>query len=293
MLETWFVYLLLATIFYALSTVLDKELMILDLSPSETVTLKMTLDGANVFLILFLFGKIVLPSTLRLWFFIALVALFYAVQMAMYFYSLKFSDITKAIPVLTASNVVVSFTGGAILFSDAVSKLNVLGGLLIVAGSFVVLSEGKLVLPKEFETIKYMFLSGVAGAISGLVAKQTTFMFDPLNLALFMYMFVALYLNFYNFTYDYEKQVNMIKTVTQNKKIFSILYISSFFAAVGTLLYYSSLSLGEASKVIPILISLYMFFVLFIGEKTFHEKHFIYRMLGSLIMIAGIYAIYL
>jgi len=293
MIETWFVYLLLATLFYALSTVLDKELMILDLSPSETATVKLTLDGTNVFLILLIFGKIVLPSTLNLWFFIALVALFYTIQMATYFYSLKFSDITKAIPFLTASNVAVSFMGGVILFSEAASKINILGGLLIVAGSFVVLSEGKLALPKESETIKYMFLSGVAGAISGLVAKQTTFMFDPLNLALFMYIFVAIYLNFYNFTYNYEKQVKLIKTVFQSKKIVSILYISSFFASIATLLYYSSLSLGEASKVIPILISVYMFFVLFIGEKTFHEKHFIYRMLGSLIMIAGIYAIYL
>ena len=149
MLETWFIYLLLGAFFYAVSMVLDKKLMTLNLSPSETSTLKMSLDVTNVFIILILLKKINLPSISFLWFFIALVGLFWAVSMVFYFNSLKFNDVTKAIPFLTASNVSVSFIGGVILFSEALHTINVLGVVLIIGGSFIVLSDGRPELPKE------------------------------------------------------------------------------------------------------------------------------------------------
>lgn len=293
MLETWFFYLLLSAILYALSTVLDKKLMLLNLSPSETSTLKMCLDAANVFIILLLFRKIILPSPSRLWVLIAFVAFFWALAIVFYFDSLKFSDVTKAAPFLTASNVTVSFIGGAMLFSEAVSAINILGIILIITGSFVVLFDGKPELPKDLGAIKYMFFSGAAGAISGLIAKQSILMIDPLNLALFMYILVTLYLIIYNFIHNYEKQVNTIKTVIQNRKILVTLYASTLFASLGTVFYFSALSLGDASRVIPGQISIYTLFVLFISKKTFDEKHFNQRLVGSLILISGLYGLFI
>ena len=131
-----------------------------------------------------------------------------------------------------------------------------------------------------------MLIEVFLGVIYALLIKGLLFDMKPIDLAIMMYFSATLIL----FMYQILFRKNLVKSIIDFRPNISRILLASFFGAMGTLLLYSALSLGEASKIYPIA-GLGSVFIFIIASIFLRKKLRWYRLIGIIIVFVGIYLI--
>ncbi len=158
-------------------------------------------------------------------------------------------------------------------------------------GGYVILTDGKIIIPKTSKGILFMSIDGILLAIYGIIAKTATSTVEPILISLFMYVFITSFLILINFCVGFTNQVKTIKNLFINKRLLMISLGASLSASLGTLFLITALSIGNAAEVLPLSRILPLFVVL-IGWLGLREEHGIVRLIWSIFICLGMYLIY-
>ena len=180
-----------------------------------------------------------------------------------------------------------------IFLGESVSALNLVGIFILLITAYVLEADhhfSNLILPlKALFTSKYNIFAISALLIfsfTSLMDKYiVTNLLDPLSFMLLVWLFVAFNLNvIHGFLYGY----NEVRVIFKQKGPF--IFLVSFFSIGANLLALKALTLAFVSLVTPVLM-LSTIFVVFIGGRFFKEKHVMYRVGVSFIMLMGVYLV--
>jgi drug/metabolite transporter (DMT)-like permease len=276
--NTWLVLGLLSYLSYAISTSIDKYFMNNGHHPASTNTFKMYFDGAILLLIGFLFLD--LNFSLKLLGWALVLGGLYAISGIIYFEVLKKKDVEIYVPYSQSTKILLTFMGSVFVLNESVNGFNYLGFVLILIGIYAVLSENGFSLPKIDKIILLVLVSVVLGAIYSLLVKKLLFDIKPIDLAITMYFSSAIFMSGYMW-YSKERSLKL-----SDSKI----VISAFFGAMGTFLLFSALEVGDAAKVFP-MAGLQSVFVFIIALMFLKEKFYWHRLIGTIIVVIGIYFI--
>ncbi len=144
--NSWLYLGILAYLSYAISTSIDKYMMINRYGVLVTSTYKMFFDGTILLCLgVFLFN---IHITIDLVIWSLILGVIYAFAEILYFTSLRLRDVGQVMPYLQSSEVLLVFIGSILIFNEFVNNLNYLGIVLILVGIYSVLIEGGLKVPK-------------------------------------------------------------------------------------------------------------------------------------------------
>jgi len=160
------------------------------------------------------------------------------------------------------------------------------GLVLILLGVYLVLSRKSFDIPKLDKAFFFGLLNVIIGTVFALLVKKVLFDVEPINLAIMMYFSTTLIL----LIYDSIAKRKPLDILRGDKSNIPKIAIAAFFGAIGTFLLYSALSIGDASKVYPI--AGLQSVLIFIAATLFLKEKFMWhRMIGTIIVVAGIYLI--
>lgn len=262
MIKIWLLLSIFSYFSYSISTTIDKILLNNRFEPLTINTVKMFFNSIIILIIGILFFEInIFP---RLIFWSLILGGLYALAGILYLKGLNYGDAQKIIPFMQASLLVLIFFSSWLFFSENITIINLIGFFIIILGIYLVLSK-KFKLPKIDKGVKYILFLLVVNTIYSLLVKKSLFDVEPINISFMMYfvssIFLFLYVIFKRNSKSIFKMVN-----------FKILP-GSFFGALGTLLLYLALNLGEASKVYSIAgveIIFVFFFSIFLLKEKFY-----------------------
>jgi len=281
--ELWLLLGVCAYLFYAISSSIDKYMMNKMCDSVKTDMFKMFFDGLVMLIIGLLFFDLSFNSKSILAVFP--LGIFYAASGILYYNILQKEDSEVAIPYMQSGSLLLVFILSIVLFKEIVSTFNYLGILFILLGMYVVLSKNGFKIPKWkkvfFIIIGVIFLD----SIYILLAKKTLYSIEPINLGIMMYFSATIIIVLYQLIFRKDH----LKKSLSNIKIPAI-FIASCFAAIGSLALYTALSIGNASKVFP-LIGLQSVFLFIIATIFLKEKFTWHRLIGTIIVFFGIYFI--
>lgn len=282
--ELWLLLAILSYLSFAISTSIDKYFMNNGHNPLHTNTFKMFFDASILLIVGLIFFDLQFTRELALW--ALLLGAIYAISGVLYFKSLQLKDVEIFVPYAKSSQLLLVFIGSILIFQESASKFSYFGVFMILVGIYMVLSDNGFAIPKLDKGI-FLILGVIAlSTIYSLLVKGILFNNEPINLAILMYFFCTIFLMIYSIACRAKKHSKRIVFEIRNSKIF----VSSFFGAMGTLLLYSALARGDASQVYPVL-GLEAVFVFIIASLFLKEKFYWHRLIGTLIVVSGIYFI--
>lgn len=290
----WFLLGVLAYMAFAISTSIDKFMMNKKYDVVSTNMLKTFFDTLILLIVGLFFFKLTFSfSTLILAFIMGVV---YAIAGILYFASLKLGDVSKVMPYLQAAQLLFIFLGSLLLFKEPSNALNYLGLILLLVGIYAVLSKKGFGVPKVDKLFFYVLIIVVLHIVYWLLTKQALFGSRPISLAVAMYFFGSLVLGTYQLLLRKETrnmrngtQIKAPKPTIATSTIPNIL-IAAIFGSAGTLLLFTALSIGFASKVYP-LAGLQSVFIAVIALIFLREKWYWSRIIGTLLVCVGIFLI--
>jgi len=292
MIKLWFLLAILAALGHAIVSSLDKILMKnKKLKPLSLSTIRLGTNAIILLIISISFFSFKIPTGTSFWVYILSIAMVYTGAVVFYFSALKYGDVSKLIPYREMITILLSFILALSFLSEKVNIFDFIGVIFIIIGGYVILTDGKIVIPKKTKGILFMSIDAIFLAIYGIIAKSATFTIEPIWITLFMYIFIALFLALINFGVNFSDQVKTFQRLFENKKLLLVSFGASLSAALGTLSLITALSIGDAAKVLPISKILPLFVVL-IGWFSLKEKHGIARLIGAIIICLGIYFMY-
>ncbi|NOR85343.1 EamA family transporter [archaeon] len=282
--ELWLIIGILGFASSAISTSIDKYMMNHKYGAIKTNALKMFLDGVILLTIGLLFFNIEITSSLILWSLI--LGSLYAAAGILYFESLEITDVEEVMPFSNASTTLLIFIGSIIFLGETANLGNYIGIILTVIGIYLVLLTNGLKYPKIDKGFYLMIKMVIFTVIYSLLIKTTLTEIKPINIAITMYFSTTLFL----VSYLVITKKESLSFHNEFKKHIPKIALSSFFGASATFLIFFALSIGKASKVYP-LAGLQSVFILIIATIFLKEKITIKRILGTIIIFAGIYFI--
>lgn len=293
MIKLWFLLAVLAAVGHAVVSSLDKILMKnKKLKPLNLSTFRLGSNALILFLISLLFFNFRIPVDTNFWVYILSIAIVYTGAVVFYFSALKYGDVSKLIPYREMFTILLSFVLAIILLLESVSLFDVIGTICIIIGGYIILTDGKIIIPKKSKGILFMSIDGILLAIYGIIAKTATLTVEPILVSLFMYVFITLFLIIINFCVGFTNQIKTIKNLFMSKRLLMISLGASLSASLGTLSLITALSIGNAAEVLPLSRILPLFVVL-IGWLGLKEEHGFVRFIGSIFIFLGMYSIYI
>lgn len=284
----WAALAIISGILFGLIGVVGKRLM--QETSSVTYTTIYTLLAATFYLPFFLYflstSGIQITSIVLIAFFIS--GLANITGFLAYNQSIHAGKLSEEVP-LSKLNPLFTAIIAVPLLGETLSTLNITGILLVIAGTFTVLvNPFKLVSSlKEKDSLRpagIAVLSAIIFSVAAVADRFATQIVDPTVYTMMIFTFmVAGYMPLMN--KREEKPYTEIKA-----QLFKhpFLYTLTGFMAIGaSLAIFTSFSLAEASRVIPLL-QLQVLISVMAGGKLFKEEDIIRKLLGSLIMIGGI-----
>lgn len=276
--ETWFILAVVGYLFYAISSSIDKHLMNIHLGPVRTNMFKMLFDGIILLGVGFFFFDLNITFELILWG--LLLGVLYAGAGILYYKTLQKKDVEEAIPYLQSMAILFLFFASFILFGEAVTMWHALGVALIVAGVWSILAGG-FHLPKVDYVMALVAGTVILFGTYALLVKKLLFDVQPIDLAITMYFSSAIVLA-------------VSEVVMQNWKAFRVdkktplILFGAVFGALGTLILYSALAIGDASRIYP-MSGLESMFVFIFATIFLKEKFSWPRLVGVLLICTGIF----
>ncbi len=280
--ETWLLLGIFAYIFFAVSTSIDKYLMNRKYDAVSTGTYKMFYDFIFLLAVMLLFFSIDFSAALILYG--AVLGLIYALSTILYFSSLRIKDAETVVPYMQSGQLLLVFAGSLLLFSEQVSTLNIAGVVLILAGVYMVLSQKhrRPAIDKGF-----WLMSGVVVLTAAYLLLAKMFLFDiqPIALAMMMYLSTTILLIAYS---AFSKRCSSASLVKFAKDKYIV--TAGFLGAAGTLLLYTAVSTGSASRVYP-LAGIQTIGVFIIASLFLKERFTWLRLAGSVVVVAGVFLV--
>lgn len=285
--ELWLLLGILSYLSYSISTSIDKYLMRQQFNPTVTNTVKMFLNSLFLVTIGLLYLNLELSFRIKELAAGIFLGFLYAASGVIYFKAVKISEITELMPFYQSISIVLTFIFSVALFKEAVSALNIFGILFVMSGMIMVLLRDRIKVPSIDQGIFLISLTILINIIYSLLAKIMLNDMKPINLAILMYFFSAGLL--FAFMVFFKPRIIDDRINLSCKDILKI-STASFFGAIGTLLLFTALTVGYASKVYSIagVMSVFIFFIgtIFLGEKVFFSK-----IVGTVFVFSGIYLI--
>jgi len=278
--QSWLLLGILSNASYAISTSIDKYFMKYRYNPVTTNLFKMFFDGLILLVVGFLFFN--LNLNLQLFLLSMILGIITAFSGIIYFTSLKVKEVEIVVPYFQSTELMLIFIGSLILFNEKINLYNGIGIALILLGIYTVLSKDGFQVPKLDRTILLISVIVVLHTIYSLLVKKLLFDVEPINLAIMMYFSTTIILASYILVSKKQRRLFDIKC--------SKIIVGSFFGALGTLLLYSALFVGNASKVYS-LHGLQSVFLFIIASFLLTEKLYWHRLIGTLFIFLGIFFI--
>ncbi|HSW47560.1 MAG TPA: DMT family transporter [Candidatus Saccharimonadales bacterium] len=238
---------------------------------------------AGLFLIPVALFDLRLPQTNEAWLYLVLVGIFIFLADATSFLSLKNTE-ASMYQIAQQSRHVVILIGAYFAFGEAITTSKILSILLIVFGvSFALIDRSKL---KISRGIVYAALSAVFISGAFLVIKKIGGSISPSVSGVFGFL-VAGFLIFILYLLKGGKKENIMP-----KNNIKQLLLGSITFSLFELCLFTSLTLGEASRVTPVTQSSLIFTLIggyfFLGERTRLKQ----KIIGSVLIILGIGMLY-
>ena len=204
-------------------------------------------------------------------------------------YSVKQTDISIAMPLNRLQPVFVALIG-ALVLGEVINLSLALGIVLVTIGSYFVLLKNRNHPLEPFLNLKHdrgAQMATASAAFFGVAAVTDRFVTQILRPEIYTFlllMVMALTINTYLYSKN-PKHFTKIKTeLTLRPKIYlltGLLVSGAYFSVL------SALSMAQASKVIPVL-QIQIPLTVIAGKTFFSEEHMVQKLIGSLILIAGI-----
>ncbi|MCK4550948.1 MAG: DMT family transporter [Candidatus Aenigmarchaeota archaeon] len=282
--ELWLLLGILSYLSFAISTTIDKDMMNRQYGALRTNTIKMFLDGVILLAIGFLFFE--LKFTFNVLLGALLLGGTYALAGVLYFKSLKLKDVATIAPFMISSIILFVFLGSVFLLNETVNALNYAGVFLIVGGIYLILSEKSFSIPRPDKGLILAVFMVILVVFGSLLTKILLFNAEPITLGVLMYFSSALFLLAYNIIFRKAS----LKTPGYFKQGFKRIFAASFFGALATALLFLALSIEDASKVYP-LGGIQSVFIFAIAVLFLKEKFYGHKLLGILIVFAGVFLV--
>ena len=282
MLELWFVFGVLCYICYAISTSIDKYMMNHRYDVLKTDTFKMFFDGVILLILGVLFFR--LQFTFQIVVLAVGLGVFKAITSIIYYNALKLKDAEEFIPFHESGTILLVFVFSVIAFNEIVTTNNYFGVLLILIGIYAVLSRDGFRLPRVDKGLAVMVLGIIAGSIYILLAKRFLVVVDPIHLAILMYFSATIILMLYHYLFRRKT----FRSLFAHDKRLKTIGFAALFGGVGTFFLYSALAIGNASKVYP-LAGLQSVFIFILASFFLKEKFTWHRLIGTILVFAGVY----
>ncbi|MCK4551011.1 MAG: DMT family transporter [Candidatus Aenigmarchaeota archaeon] len=288
-------YLWLAlALFYAFAhaavSVIDKKILShKNIDPLALSAIRFAVNVIISFSILIVFLR---PSLSEINAVVALLSTFYFLAGLAYFYALKTDDVSKLVPYRDAIVTILSFSLAFLLLGESITTINILGVIAIATGGYIVWTDGKITIPKKSTGILLIGISAVFLSFYGITAKVSVLDVHPLMLSFFMYLLVASYFTATNLVFNRKNLKDTGKTILSERKTRILIIMASAFAVVGSISLFFALSLENATKVLPIAGTLPLFAAI-MGKRLLNEKHGKERIAGTLLILVGIYLLYI
>jgi transporter family protein len=201
---------------------------------------------------------------------------------------LKYEDVSKVVPYREGLSTFFSYAFPIIFLSEKITVYHTIGTLTIIFGTYIILSDGKKIIPRLTKGVLIVTISGIAIPVIGILSKVVVENLHPIVLNFFNYSLVALYVSSASIGLKLKELKETTKYLFKNKKLLGVAFASSFFATVGTLLLFFALKMGNASQVLPLSRTLPLFAVMY-GSLFLKEKHGIARFSGAILIVAGMF----
>ncbi len=206
--------------------------------------------------------------------------------------AMKETDISEVVPLTRTQPVFVGILG-ALLLSETLSTANIGGIVAVTAGSYIVLrrKKDKLIAPlikiKHSRAHQYAIIAALLWSSMAIIDRFATQQISPEVYTFMIYTIMVAGLST-NMLIDEKRKVNALKkTFKQDKPLY---IVSGVIAAFASLMIFKAFSLAPASKVIPVL-QLQVLISVIAGIVLFDEKGSLQKLIGSLILLAGVFLI--
>jgi len=210
--------------------------------------------------------------------------------------SIRHMDVSVVAPLMTFNVAITSFLA-FIFLGESLSKMQVIGVLLLLAGAYVLQThhrQSKLLDPlKKMFTSKYivyLFASLFMFSFAFLMIKSATDRSNPGSIGAMEYLFLLnsfVALNFFIITTLFY---NGVKTYKSGLKPLKIIIIPAALILLYRLLQINAMAIPAAKlSLIIALNEIYVFFVVLIGGKMFHEHNIKRKIFGTIIILTGIF----
>lgn len=286
--ETWFALAILFAISHSFVSLIDKILLKKKIDPIGLSSFRIATNAAIMFIIAMLFFN----QPLSLNWTVIIISLLFSISAVCYFSALKTEDVSKVIPFGESIAILLSFFIPLALLHETVSAYDYLGVFAIATGGYIILTDGKVLLPRMTRGLALIAANAVTISLVGVISKIAVAAIHPVQLTFLMYAFVSLWLAIINLVWNRKKQFETIRFLLDNRKSLLLSLTSSLIATIGYLGVFFALSMGNASEVLPLSRTLPLFVAL-LGWILLKERHGVQRVLGASAMVAGMYLIYL
>ncbi|MFH1105940.1 MAG: EamA family transporter [Candidatus Aenigmatarchaeota archaeon] len=286
--ETWFALAILFAISHSFVSLIDKILLRKKIDPVGLSSFRILTNAAIMLIVFALFFR----QPLSLNWTVIIISVLFSISALCYFSALKIEDVSKVIPFGESIAILLSFFIPLTLFHEAISAYDYLGVFAIAIGGYIILTDGKISFPRMTRGLALIAINAVTISLVGVIGKIAVATIHPIQLTFLMYAFVSLWLVIVNLVWNRKKQFETIRFLLDNPKSLFLSVSSSILATIGYLGVFFALLVGNASEVLPLSRTLPLFVAL-LGWILLKERHGIQRVLGALVMVAGMYLIYL
>ncbi len=282
--ELWLIYTLVGYSIFAIASILDKYMMNQRYSPVTTVLLRTLCNG----LFLGIAGLLALhisftPSLLML---AVIPAVLLVISWIVYLYVLKQKNATEIQPFSQSLDTLFIFLAAVYILNEPARLENYIGILVIVIGIYLVLTEHITQMPHIDRHLVIIAALVPIDLTYALLVKTFLNEANPIALAVSIYLLSAGLLGVVSLAM--RKRAGL--SAASLRPHLRLVIPASLCAAAGAGFTYTALSVADASKVYPMAgissVIVFLLATVFLKEK-FH-KH---RLVGTLIVVLGIYLI--
>jgi uncharacterized membrane protein len=283
--ELWFLFAVLGFIISAVASTLDKHMMNLHYHPVTTSLLRTLFNGLLLGTAGFLFLNLRITPTLLL--LAVLPAFLLAVSYVVYLFVLQRKNASQIQPFSQSLDVLFIFLASVVFLQESVTWENYAGILIVVFGIYLVLAEHVSKIPRLDRSLLLIAALVPIDIAYAVLIKLFLGSTEPIALAVSIYLLAFLMLGIMLLLLRGRRPHEASTYI--RPRVRTVL-VASLFAATAAGFLYTALSLANASKVFPLAgvssVAVFLLATLFLREK--YTPH---RLIGTLVVVLGIYLI--
>ena len=282
--DTWLLYGLIAYLLFAFSGCIDKHMMNKQYHTISTGIFRTLFNGLFLCVIGLLFFQLHFSYMILVW--AVFPSILFAAGIIIYYRFLKTKNASEITPLYQSLDILFIFLTSIFFLREPATLLNYSGIVFILIGVYLVVSENGLKAPRVDRSFLPLLLLIPLDVAYAMGLKKLLGVFDPVPLAISIYLTSAAMLVVIQFFSKKEP----LPTLTYLKPRIATIFGASLFASVSVFFFYSALALGNASKIYP-LAGVNSIVIFFLAILVLKERFYWHRLLGTLVVFIGIFLI--